>query len=126
MRTTSTASLTFQKALRNVWASGSTYAEITSHFRVTRDQVIRLRDVLRLPKRMDRSQRKKGPRHRDPTPDEIAAACAQYRAEHLEARRNEPDRQYRKSDEYVRFRFERSRDTPGDPLEDLIDNFGDP
>lgn len=124
--TTNTASATFQKTLRKVWASGSTYAEMTEFFGVTRDQVIRLRDVLRLPLRLDRSQRKKGPRHKDPTPEDIAAACAAIRARHLEDRRNEPDRAYRKSDEYVRFRLERSAEIASDPLEDLIDNFGDP
>lgn len=103
----STANATFQKALRRVWDSGSTYAEITTFFGITRDQAIRLRDVLLLPLRHDRAMRKKGPRHRDPTPAEIAAACAALRAKHLEDRRNESDRQYREGDEYVRFRLQR-------------------
>ena len=76
MGTVSTACKTFQAALKRVWASGSTYAEMTSFFGVTRDQVIRLRDTLKLPLRLDRSKRKKGPRHRDPTPAEIAAAAS--------------------------------------------------
>ena len=124
--TVSTACRTFQATLRKVWASGSTYAEMTEYLGVTRDQVIRMRDVLRLPLRLDRSQRRKGPRHKDPTPEEIAAACAAIRARHLESRRNEPDRVYRKHDEYVRFRVERASELSSDPLEDLIDNFGDP
>lgn len=124
--TVSTACKTFQATLRKVWASGSTYAEMTEYLGVTRDQVIRMRDVLRLPLRLDRSKRRKGPRHKDPTPEEIAAACAAIRARHLEARRNEPDRVYRKHDEYVRFRVERASELSSDPLEDLIDNFGDP
>lgn len=124
--TVSTACKTFQSTLRKVWASGSTYAEMTEYLGVTRDQVIRMRDVLRLPLRLDRSQRRKGPRHKDPTPEEIATACAAIRVRHLEARRNEPDRVYRKSDEYVRFRVERASELSADPLEDLIDNFGDP
>lgn len=121
-RTISTASATFQKTLRSVWSSGSTYAEMTAFLGVTRDQIIRLRDRLHLPLRLDRSARKKGPRHKDPTPEQIAAACAEIRARHLEARRHEPDRPYRKNDEYVRFKIERSRDVHDDPLEQLIDD----
>lgn len=124
--TVSTACKTFQATLRDVWSSGSTYAEMTAYLGVTRDQIIRLRDRLRLPLRLDRRTRKKGPRHKDPTPQQIAAACAEIRARHMEMRRCEPERTYRKNDEYVRFRLERSSELSSDPLEDLIDNFGDP
>lgn len=124
--TVSTACKTLQAALRRVWSSGSTYAEITFALGVTRDQVIRLRDRLNLPLRLDRSLRKKGPRHADPTPDEIAKACAEIRARHLEARRNESPRAYRTTSEMIQFRLERSSELTDDPLESLLDNFDDP
>lgn len=124
--TASTACKTLQATLKRVWSSGSTYAEMTDFLGITRDQIIRLRDRLHLPLRLDRSQRKKGPRHSDPTPDEIAQRCAEIRAKHLEARRNEQPRTYRTVTEMVQFRLERSIAPESDPLEDLMDNFGDP
>ena len=126
MGTVSTACKTFQAALKRVWASGSTYAEMTSFFGVTRDQVIRLRDTLKLPLRLDRSKRKKGPRHRDPTPAEIAAACAALRAKHLADRAAEPTtRVYRSSPaELISFRFQRSQELLPDSVEQLIDDMG--
>lgn len=99
---------------------------MTDFLGISRDQIIRLRDRLSLPLRLDRSQRKKGPRHGDPTPDEIAKRCAEIRAKHLEARRNESPRVYRTVTEMVQFRLERAIDVEGDPLEELLDNFGDP
>lgn len=126
MGTVSTACQTLQQTLRHIWASGSTYAEITLFLGVSRDQVIRLRDKLALPLRHDRSLRKKGPRHRDPTAAEIAAACAALRAKHLEARRNEPPRVYRTESEHITFRVERASQIDSDPLEELLGNFDDP
>ena len=124
--TVSTACKTLQITLKRVWASGSTYAEMTDYLGITRDQIIRLRDRLYLPLRLDRSQRKKGPRHSDPTPEEIAQRCAEIRAKHLETRRNESPRIYRTASEMVQFRLERSIGPESDPLEELMDNFGDP
>lgn len=124
--TVSTACKTFQATLRSVWASGSTYAEMTLYLGVTKDQLFRLRDKLHLPLRLDRSKRAKPPRHRDPTPEEIAAACAALRAKHFEQRRNEPPRQYRNPDELVQYKLEHSRQRVDDRLEQLIDDFADP
>jgi hypothetical protein len=124
--TVSTACKTFQAKLRSVWASGSTYSEMTLFLGVTKDQLFRLRDRLGLPLRLDRSKRAKPPRHRDPTPEEISAACAALRAKHIEQRRNEPPRQYRSPDELVQYKLEHSRELRNDRLEQLIDDFADP
>jgi hypothetical protein len=124
--TVSTACQAFQASLRHVWASGSTYSEMTTFLGVTKDQIIRLRDRLSLPLRLDRSQRKKPKRHGDPTPEQIAAACAELRAKHIQQRMAEPeDRTYRSVHEFVRFKVEQSRDRRADPLEELMDNFAD-
>lgn len=123
--TVSTACKTFQATLRRVWASGSTYSEMTLFLGVTKDQLFRLRDRLPLPLRLDRSQRKKPKRQRDPTPEEIAAACRELRAKHLEQRRNEPERCYRPGSRLLQFRVEAERGGRGtDPLEQLIDDMG--
>jgi len=122
--TVSTACQTLQKTLREVWASGSTYAEMTDFFGLTRDQIIRLRDRLALPPRLDRSLRKKGKRHADPTPAEIAAQCAAMKAKHLKQRLHEPPRAYRTRLDMIQFRLERTVDIDRDPLEDWIDNAG--
>ncbi|NBX73254.1 MAG: hypothetical protein EBQ89_03030 [Alphaproteobacteria bacterium] len=126
-RTVSTACSTFQQTLRHVWASGSTYAEMTAFLGVTRDQVIRLRDVLSLPLRLDRRLRRKGPRHGDPTPAQIRAMCEQFKAKHLQDRLNEPkDRVYHRSEtDMVQFRFESPQTNGDDPLERLMDDFAD-
>lgn len=124
--TVSTACQTFQRTLRRVWASGSTYSEMTTFLGVTKDQIVRLRDRMQLPLRLDRSKRKKGPRHRDPTPQEIAERCAEIRARHMQQRADEShDRCYRSHHDFVRFKLEQARDRPADPLEDLLDNYWD-
>lgn len=123
--TVSTACKTLQATLSHVWASGSTYAEMVDFLGVTRDQIIRLRDRLQLPLRLDRSKRKKGPRHADPTPAEIAKRCAEIRERHAEQRRNEPPRTYRTTHEMVAYRLERSVHIDNDPLEQLLDDFFD-
>ena len=126
--TVSTACKAFQASLRHVWASGSTYTEMTLFLGVTKDQLFRLRDRLKLPLRLDRSKRQKPPRQRDPTPEEIAQRCAEIRSKHLEVRMAEPDnRVYRKGEhDFIRFKLERARDQDADALEQLIDDFGDP
>ena len=125
--TVSTACKTFQTTLRKVWSSGSTYAEMTEFLGVTKDQIFRLRDRLKLPLRLDRSTRKKPPRHKDPTPEEIASACAALRAKHLADRRNEPaSRTYRTTEiDLISFRFQRSHDIQADSIEQLIDDLRD-
>ena len=124
--TVSTACKTFQATLKRVWASGSTYSEMTLFLGVTKDQLFRLRDRLKLPLRLDRSKRAKPPRHADPTPAEIAAACAELRAKHLEQRRSEPrDRTYASQHDFIVYRLEQARGVSLDPLEQLMDDFGD-
>jgi hypothetical protein len=99
---------------------------MTMFLGVSRDQITRLRDRLGLPVRHDRSQRKKGKRHADPTPQEISARAAEMRAKHIATRMAEPPRTYRTVTETVMFRVERSREMRNDPLEELLDNCGDP
>jgi hypothetical protein len=126
-RTVSTACKSFQALLTSVWASGSTYAEMTSFLGVSRDQIIRLRDRLHLPLRLDRRLRKKGPRHGDPTPAEIRQRCDALRAKHLADRLAEPaDKTYRKTEnDFIRFRLDAPQERGDDALEQLLDNFGD-
>lgn len=59
--------------LRIQWDSHSSMAAICTHWTISKDQLIRLRDVLPLPKRHDRSLRFKPKRagNVDPTEDEI-------------------------------------------------------
>jgi hypothetical protein len=96
---------------------------MTSFLGVSRDQIIRLRDRLHLPLRLDRSKRKKGPRHGDPTPAEIRQQCAAIRAKHLADRLAEPaDKGYRKSEpDFIRYRFDAPQERGDDPIEGLID-----
>lgn len=54
-----TAASSTQTLIREVWASGSTIAELTAFVGITKDQFIRLRAVLQLPLRLDRSKRAK-------------------------------------------------------------------
>jgi hypothetical protein len=99
---------------------------MTAFLGVSRDQIIRLRDRLPLALRLDRSLRKKGPRHADPTPAEIRQRCDELKAEHIRRRLAEPrDKTYQRSEsDYVRFRLE-SHEMGDDALEQLLDNFGD-
>jgi hypothetical protein len=61
---TNTAAATVQTLIREVWASGSTIAQLTEFVGITKDQFIRLRAVLELPLRLDRSKRAKPPPQR--------------------------------------------------------------
>jgi len=62
--------------LRIQWASHSSYAAICSYWTITKDQLVRLRNVLPLPLRNDRRLRAKGEVGWEPTPAEIAASEA--------------------------------------------------
>ena len=62
--------------LKIQWASHSSYASLCTFWTVTRDQLVRLRDVVPLPPRHDRRLRYKPPRPEKPTPEEIAASEA--------------------------------------------------
>lgn len=70
------------QTLRLQWSSHSSMAAICTYWSITKDQLIRLRDVLPLPKRLDRSLRYKPSlsSYRDPTPREIAQACREIQA----------------------------------------------
>ena len=76
-----TATIDFQ-TLKLQWASHSSMFAICSCWTITKDQLIRLRDVVPLPKRHDRRLRFKPSRsaYRDPTPREIAQACKEIQA----------------------------------------------
>jgi hypothetical protein len=68
--------------LRLQWASHSSMHAICTHWTITKDQLIRLKTVASLPPRHDRRFRFKPKRseYRDPTPEEIAAACLRIKA----------------------------------------------
>ena len=70
------------QTLRLQWCSHSSMAQICSYWQITKDQLVRLRDVLPLPKRHDRRLRFKPSRasYRDPTPREIVQACKEIQA----------------------------------------------
>jgi len=85
--------------LRLQWLSHSTMAEICTYWTISRDQLIRLRDVCKLPKRHDRRFRKKGQRRRDPSPREIEQACKEIRARWTRAQ--ERERHWHKPQPYV-------------------------
>ena len=127
MGTVSTACQTLQATLRSIWASGSTYSEMTLFLGVSKDQLFRLRDRLELPLRLDRAKRQKPARQKDPTPHELAQRCREARARHMKQRLAEPaGRTYRKSEhEFVRFRLQEPSEQQDDALERLIDDCGD-
>lgn len=62
--TANTAAASTQALIREVWASGSTIADLVKFVGITKDQFIRLRAVLELPLRLDRSKRAKPPQQR--------------------------------------------------------------
>lgn len=79
MKRGSTATISIVR-FRAAWTDHTPIADLCTMFTITKDQVIRLRDVWHLPKRHDRRMRAKPERHRDPTPDEIQAACVRIQA----------------------------------------------
>lgn len=76
-----TATIEFS-TLRIQWASHSSMSSICSFWTITKDQLIRLKTVAGLPPRHDRRFRFKPKRSecRDPTPEEISAACVRIQA----------------------------------------------
>lgn len=62
------------ETLRVQWASHSSYAAICEFWTVTKDQLVRLRNVLPLPLRHDRRLRCRPERAEKPTDAEIAAS----------------------------------------------------
>lgn len=75
-----TATISVQ-AFRADWMTHMPIAALCERWTITKDQVIRLRDVWSLPLRNDRRHRYK-PKKRpvDPTPQEIARACLAIQA----------------------------------------------
>lgn len=115
-----TAASSTQTLIREVWASGSTIAELTSFVGITKDQFIRLRSVLQLPLRLDRSKRAK------PAQQKINWQTIEKRKREVQAGWNaetEYDRRVVKNPEVV-FRvvsFGTDGDDGGDDLERLTD-----
>lgn len=75
---TATISVT---AFRADWVQGLPIAVLCSSYSISRDQVIRLRDLWSLPLRNDRKRRYRQPgSKRDPTPEEIRQRCLEVQA----------------------------------------------
>lgn len=64
---------------RTDWVANLSIADICKKHGITKDQLIRLRDLLGLPKRHDRRLRIRRGRQRDPTPREIEKLCKEIR-----------------------------------------------
>lgn len=63
-------------AFRGDWASGFTIAELCVRHTITKDQVVRLRDLWECKLRNDRRQRARREPEPEPSPDEEAASQA--------------------------------------------------
>lgn len=85
---TATISVT---AFRADWATHMPISALCERWTITKDQVLRLRDVWHLPLRNDRRLRFKPQRseYRDPTPAEIKAACRAIQSRWDERTRDE-------------------------------------
>jgi len=57
------------------WRDNLTIREICEKHSLTKDQVVRLRDVFACPKRMDRKLRQKPPKSKDPSEEYIEKCC---------------------------------------------------
>lgn len=68
------------ESFRADWCDHTPIVQLCEMYSITKDQVIRLRDVWQLPLRNDRKLRSKPERQRDPSPDEIQAACQRIQA----------------------------------------------
>ena len=68
-------------AFRADWQLGLPIAVLCSSYSISRDQVVRLRDLWDLPLRHDRRSRKRQAGHRrDPSPEEIRQRCLEIQA----------------------------------------------
>ena len=76
-----TATISVQ-SFRTDWQSHMPISSLCVRYTITKDQVIRLRDLWRLPLRNDRRLRFKPTveQVRDPTPEEIVQACKEIQA----------------------------------------------
>jgi len=68
------------------WVAGLPIAVLCTNYTISRDQVIRLRDIWDLPLRHDR-RRRHVQRHKDPTPEQIAERCLEVQEAWDEATR---------------------------------------
>jgi hypothetical protein len=71
------------------WMTHMPISALCERWTISKDQVLRLRDVWKLPLRNDRRLRFKPERQRDPTPREIAQACREIQARWDERTREE-------------------------------------
>lgn len=74
-----TATISIEQ-FRADWLDHAPIVQLCETYSITKDQVIRLRDVWALPLRHDRRLRAKPKRQRDPTQAEIEAACLRIQA----------------------------------------------
>lgn len=82
------------------WAAGLPIAVLCSSYSISRDQVIRLRDLWSLPLRNDRKHRYRQPgADRDPTPEEIRERCLEIQATWSD--RTRQDRHWRKPQDWA-------------------------
>jgi len=115
-----TAAVVTQTLIREVWASGSTIAQLTEFVGITKDQFIRLRAVLELPLRLDRSKRAK------PPPQRISWQTVEARKREIQAgwdAQTEYDRRVIKNPD-VTFRvvsFDQERSDRNDDVERFTD-----
>lgn len=81
MRRGNTATISVQQ-FRADWIEGLPIADLCANYTVSRDQVIRLRDIWSLPLRHDRRARARRPRagQADPTPEQIRERCLEIQA----------------------------------------------
>lgn len=68
------------EAFRADWLDHTPIVQLCDMYSITKDQVIRLRDVWSLPLRNDRRLRAKPRRQSDPTPEQIESACLRIQA----------------------------------------------
>ena len=92
------------------WATHMPIADLCTRFTITKDQVLRLRDVWNLPLRNDRRLRFKPAKgeSRDPTPGEIRKACLEIQSRWDDRTRGE--RQVIKARQFVLKRIELTND----------------
>jgi hypothetical protein len=74
-----TATISVER-FRADWLDHTPIVQLCEQYSITKDQVIRLRDVWALPLRHDRKLRSKPKRQRDPTQSEIELACLRIQA----------------------------------------------
>ena len=114
-----TATISIQ-AFAADWATHMPIADLCTRFTITKDQVLRLRDVWNLPLRNDRRLRFKPAKgeSRDPTPGEIRKACLEIQRRWDERTRGE--RQVFKARQFVLKRIELT-----DDVREALEGFSD-